>query len=106
MSEVLEFTFSQEGDFEAVYAAEAFLKTAGFSYGSMQRGDPRAIVFGDHGALPKWRDIRSHEREELDGQMLAPTGSSRNGPIKIIISDRATDQAKAAFKAAIAKATQ
>ncbi len=86
-------TFSQKGDFEAVTAAEDFLRVAGFSIGSSERGSPRAIMFGDYD-ISKWRHLDQRERDALHGQM---TGDGRNGPLTVTIFESAPPGAKTAF---------
>lgn len=98
-----EAVFADEGDFEAVHAAEAFLSSAGFSVGRMERGSPRGVMFGDYD-IQKWRNLDAQDRAELHGEMLAPTGSSRNGPIKVVIRASAPVAAHRAFIAALNKA--
>lgn len=86
-------TFNQPGDFDATNAAEEFLRLAGFSVGSMQRGDPRGIMFGDCD-ISKWRNLRETERQSLHGQML---GRGRTGPIIVEIFENAPQEAKQSF---------
>jgi hypothetical protein len=93
-------TFKQDGDFEANNAAEEFLRVAGFSVGSMQRGDPRGIMFGDYN-ISKWQNLREIERQSLHGQML---GRGRTGPIMVEIFENAPQEAKQSFhKTALAR---
>ena len=73
-------------DFKACREAETFLAARGFSVGSMQRGDPRGILYGDFD-IQKWRNLSGNERMFLHGQM---TGPMRDGPVTIEIFD--TDQ--------------
>lgn len=94
-------TFSQKGDFEAMSAAENFLKVAGFSIGSSERGSPRGIMFGDYD-ISKWRHLSQSEIDDLHGRM---TGDGRNGPLTVTIFEFAPQEAKRAFhKTALAMA--
>lgn len=86
-------TFSQAGDFEAMNAAEDFLRSAGFSVGTSQRGSPRGIMFGDCD-IEKWRNLRQFEIGQLHGRM---TGDGRNGPLTVTIFETAPIEAKRAF---------
>jgi hypothetical protein len=88
-------TFSAEGDFDANTEAEDFLRTAGFSVGSMQRGAPRGIMFGECD-ISKWRNLRETEIQTLHGEMRAHR-SFREGPITVIIFESAPQEAKRAF---------
>ncbi len=86
-------TFAQTGDFEANTAAEHFLEQAGFSVGTMQRGDPRGIMFGDC-VISKWRNLHHLEKQAMHGQM---TGNMREGPITVTIFESAPQEAKRDF---------
>jgi hypothetical protein len=88
-------TFDNQGDFKANYAAEQFLRERGFSVGSMQRGDPRGILFG-HYDIQKWRNLRKADIQALHGVMR---GDMRNGPVTIELFDSAPAEAQAAFHA-------
>lgn len=70
-------TFDVPGDFEATRAAERWLAERDYSVGHAQRGAPRGILHGDFD-IQKWRNLRRHEREALDGLVL---GDTRNGPV-------------------------
>jgi len=87
-------TFAQEGDFSAMQEMEHFLRTAGFSIGSNQRGDPRGIMFGLRYDIMKWRNLNARERAALDG---IATGNMRDGPITVRIYAHASQKAKRAF---------
>ncbi len=86
-------TFTTEGDFSACTEAEEFLKLAGFSVGTMQRGDPRGILFGDYDIM-KWRNLDKRDREALHGILVGPM---RTGPVRIQIFESAPQEAKRAF---------
>lgn len=90
----------QGGDFAACDAAEDFLRGAGFSVGSMQRGAPRGIMFGDY-LISKDRGLDTEDRAALHGQMIGANGSMRNGPVKVVIYDHAPEDAKRAFSEAL-----
>ena len=87
-------TFSGEGDFTAMTAMEHFLRVAGFSIGSNQRGDPRGIMFGLEYDIMKWRNLNKHDRDALHGHAQ---GNMREGPIVVKIYERAPQEAKRAF---------
>lgn len=74
-------TFSDTGDFQALFSAQKWLDSQGYSYGSSCRGSPTGILKG--GAfIAKWRNLTPQQIEELDGKM---TGDNRNGPITITL---------------------
>jgi hypothetical protein len=77
------FTSDDGVDFSATRKAEEFLMRNGYSFGSMQRNDPRGIMNGDY-LISKWRHFTQKERSEFDGVM---TGSPRNGPVFVDIYD-------------------
>lgn len=89
--------FEQEGTFAALHACERFLTDRGFSFGSWQRGAPCAVMFGDYD-ISKWRNLSAAERAATHGQF---SGDGRNGPIILVLTPAAPDEARAA----IAKAT-
>jgi len=88
-------TFNASGDFAANNDAEHFLQVAGFSVGSMQRGAPRGIMFGDCD-ISKWRNLREIEIQSLHGEMRAHR-TFREGPITVVIFESAPQEAKRAF---------
>lgn len=89
-------TFKGNEDFEAVNAAEHFLRFAGFSVGSNERGKPRGIMFGDY-TIAKWRNLHKQDIDALHGKMTSETGSMRDGPVTVRIFDSAPHAAKRAF---------
>lgn len=82
--------FNEPGDFRAMHAAERFLRKHGFSIGQVQGPAPRAIMFGRYDFIAKWRNLTLAEQEASHGQM---TGSMRNGPVTVMIFDRAPEAA-------------
>jgi hypothetical protein len=79
--------FKAEGNFEAYYKAEKFLRDNGYSYGSSQGSAPVAIWKGDcH--ISKWRGLSEKERSECHGII---TGQMRNGDITVNIKDEVWD---------------
>jgi hypothetical protein len=76
--------FDQIGTFQALYAAEAWCREQGISYGSGCAGCPVGLMYGDY-LVAKWRNLSQEEIRALDGRM---TGNFRQGPIVIDIKDR------------------
>lgn len=76
-------TFTQEGDFQAYYAACTWCKENGYSYGSMQAGAPTGILKGSF-SIAKWRNLNSSERKALSGTIRGVT-SFREAPIHIVL---------------------
>lgn len=74
--------FEQQGDFEACYAAEAWCRENGISFGSMERGFPIGLMRGDY-LISKWTNMTRAEQEACHGTMTAEGGRFRNGPIVI-----------------------
>lgn len=75
--------FSEVGDFAALYAAQAWCRNAGYSYGSTDITGRVALMRGDV-LIAKWHNLSAKERAECDGVM---TGDFRNGPVTINIKD-------------------
>lgn len=73
-------------DFSAIYAAEAYCRRAGISYGSIQRDAPIGLAWGD-AFIAKWRDIPEAERLCLDGRITFPDGDPRGGPCLLEICE-------------------
>jgi hypothetical protein len=74
-------TFSNEGTFQALYAAQDWLQSNGYSYGSLCREMPVGILKGDW-AIAKWKNLTKKEISELDGHF---DGDKREGPITILL---------------------
>jgi hypothetical protein len=87
-------TFAGLGDFEATRAAEKALGARGFAIGPMQRGAPRAVMFGDY-QVAKWRNLSRDERRETHASL---TGDGRNGPLIFRLLSAAPDDACRAFE--------
>ncbi|HBI70677.1 MAG TPA: hypothetical protein DDZ22_17230 [Massilia sp.] len=85
--------FRNEGTFEAMRAAEAWLDARGFSVGPSQVCAPRAIWHGDCW-ISKWRNLSPKERAQAHALM---EGDGRNGPVWITLTKAATEEARAAF---------
>lgn len=83
----MRLVFSEEGDFEACNAAEAWCRNNGVSFGTAQRGSPRGLMRGVV-EIGKWRTMTAREIKALDGTM---EGDMRNGPVIIEIKDAASD---------------
>lgn len=79
-------TLTGLSDFEALGAAEDFIRSIGASYGSSQRGAATGIMFGDV-YISKWRGLNARERDELHGVIDA--GDHRHGPVIVRIFDSA-----------------
>ncbi len=72
------------GDFVAVRRAEKLLTDHGFSVGTMQKPEPRGILFGDYD-IQKWRNLSREDREALHGLM----SGNRDSQVSIEIHDTA-----------------
>lgn len=75
---------TDEGDFVSVRRAEQHLKEHGFSVGTMQRPEPRGILYGNVG-IQKWRNLNRSERDALHGLM----SGNRSSQVSIEILDTA-----------------
>lgn len=85
--------FKNEGTFEAMRAAEAWLAARGFSVGPSQVCAPRAIWHGDCW-ISKWRNLSAKEKSQAHALM---DGDCRNGPVTITLRAVASAEAQAAF---------
>lgn len=65
--------FEHDGStaFDAYYKALAFLKTSGYSYGSMCGDEPIGIMKGDY-RIAKWKNLSKEDKKELDGIVISP----------------------------------
>lgn len=67
--------------FSGLYAAQAWLKENGYSYGSLCGFEPVAIVKGPYNLTQKWRNLTSKERAFVDWQITSK--DFRNGAVQI-----------------------
>jgi len=75
--------FTQQGTFQALYAAQAWCRENGISYGSLCSPFPTGLLFGDY-VISKWRNLSKQERDDLHGTM---SGEFREGPVIIELKD-------------------
>lgn len=71
--------FDATDTFQAMQDAEDWCEERGISVGDMERNSPRGLAVGNFD-IPKWRNLRPHERDSLDGTM---TGDMRHGPVTV-----------------------
>lgn len=74
-----EKVFDQKGTFEALHAAQRWLRERGYSYGSTCACYPVGVLHGDY-LIAKWRNLTRQERAELDGAL---DGDFREGPLTL-----------------------
>jgi len=65
-------------DWSGLHAAESWLRSNGYSVGSMQRSDPIGVVKGDV-LIAKWRNLSAKDKRELDGCIVPDGGRFRDG---------------------------
>lgn len=76
-----------EGDsFSAYHAAEKWVREQGLSCGSMQRGAPTLIFYGDCD-VAKYRNISAAERKAAIGKIEGVAGRFRDGPVTVTLKD-------------------
>lgn len=91
-------TFTAAGnEFEALNEARSFLAAHGFSVGSLQRGAPIGVMFGDY-KIAKWRNLDSEDIADLHGRLESKNGSFRTGPITLRIRSDAPQAVHDALK--------
>lgn len=76
----------ERGSFSAYHDAEQWCKDRGYSVGSMQRGAPTLIYYGDCD-VAKYRNISASERRSAIGKIVGVAGRFRDGPVTIEIKD-------------------
>lgn len=93
-------TFSDAGDFAALYAAQAWLKARGFSYGEMQGNSPIAILHGNGISIAKWKNLSAEELNDVHGKIMPSTlvASMRGGPVTIYLRSTVHSYVAAAFR--------
>ena len=74
------------GSFSAYSDAERWCKNNGYSTGSMQRGAPTLIYYGDCD-VAKFRNISAEERRSSIGAIIGVGGRFRDGPVTVEIKD-------------------
>jgi hypothetical protein len=84
-----ELTFNEKGTFQSMYAAQGWLRTNGYSYGSGSKnrvtgGDyPTAIREGAYDLPQKWHNFDDEDIESVDGIMTS--NDWREGEVKVTI---------------------
>lgn len=71
-------------DFSAYHAAEKWVREQGWSCGSMQRGAPTLIFYGDCD-VAKYRNISPDERRSAIGKIEGVDGRFRGGPVTVTV---------------------
>lgn len=72
--------FQGTGSFQAIWAAEKWLKERGYSHGSMDSDNPMGVKFGDC-LIRKWTNMRVSERRQMDGTIESK--DFRSGPVVV-----------------------
>ncbi|MDE2472266.1 MAG: hypothetical protein KGL35_26920 [Bradyrhizobium sp.] len=75
-------------DWSGLHAAESWLKSMGYSVGSMQRGAPIGIVKGP-ATIGKWRNLTAAEKKQLDGCIVPEGGLFRHSAAIVELYDYA-----------------
>lgn len=73
-------------DFSAYNAAVKWVEGQGYSVGSMQRGAPTLIYYGDCD-VAKFRNISAAERKAAAGQIVGTDGRFRGGPVTVSLKN-------------------
>lgn len=76
---------SSSDPWNAYNAASAWLKSEGYSIGSMERGAPTAFFHGDCD-VSKWRNLSQQERREANGTIEPLSGSGTFRDSNIIVT--------------------
>lgn len=75
--------FKEEGTFQSLHKAEEWIKSNGYSHGSLARSMPVAIVKGEYDLPQKWYNISKSCQNKVDGVMLS--NDFREGEVTVII---------------------
>ena len=87
MSEITKrFEHIDGDDFSAYHAAEKWCREQGMSVGSMQRGAPTLVYYGDCD-VAKYRNISAQERKSAIGRIEGVGGRFRGGPVTVTIKN-------------------
>lgn len=76
----------QRGSFSAYHDAVKWIEDQGYSVGSMQRGAPTLIFYGDCD-VAKYRNISLAERRSAAGEIVGVGGRFRDGPVTVNLKD-------------------
>lgn len=77
-------------EFKTEEDAITALKMTGFSIGTNQRDDPRAVYFGDYD-IEKWRNLSATEKNNAD--IIYTRIGGRDGYILLAINDKCPKEA-------------
>ena len=83
---VMTFEHVYGDDFSAYRAAEKWVSDQGWSCGSMQRGAPTLIFYGDCD-VAKYRNISATERRTAIGRIEGVGGRFRGGPVTVTVKN-------------------
>lgn len=78
-------SFTDHGTWNALHAAEKWLRDNGYDYGSMSYPMPTAVMKGDYYSydLPhKWKNFTPKQCNSVDGII---TGNFREGPVEVTL---------------------
>ncbi len=78
-----EIIFKEKGTFQSMYAAQSWLHSNGYSYGSGSVGNPVAIRDGAYDLPQKWKNMDDEDKASVDGIMTSTDW--REGEVKVII---------------------
>lgn len=80
-----EVTFDKRtDDFGNYYDAGGFIKSTGYSHGSMCGSQPIAIVKGEYSFTQKWKNFSASDKKNVDGVMV---GDFREGIVRVYFFD-------------------
>lgn len=76
-------TFTEQGTFNALHAAEKWLTENGYSYGPTSCMHPVPVLKGDW-SIAKWKNLTKKEIAQLDGRI---DGNEREGPVTVYLKE-------------------
>jgi len=73
--------FTEKGTFAALYSAQSFVASRGYSAGSLCGDLPVALIRGKGILIAKWKNLTEKEKAFVDGTITSP--NFREGPVTV-----------------------
>ncbi len=87
MDDMKTIHFEPDGQtFSAWYRAQEWCRQNGYSFGSLSRDMPVAVMRGPYDLPQKWKNMTEKERRFVDGKITSP--DFREGPVTITLRDQ------------------
>lgn len=83
--------FDEKGTFKSLYAAQSYLRSNGYSYGSSSRIHPIAAMKGEYELPQKWYNMSDLDKTLIDAVIVS--NDFREGIVSVIIFDEIPENA-------------